>query len=262
MRFTDHTGETTNGYLVVRLIAHGRRTRWLFRCQCGEEFEATFSGVSGGHRGCRACRPYGRFTDITGQTFGRLRVMERVGSVGADASWRVECVDCRKVFERVTERLKIIKKCPCNLGRGGLRHGHAKSATYRTWQNMIGRCIYPSSPSYSRYGGRGVTVCDEWRSFDRFLSDMGERPAGTTLDRIDGTKGYAPDNCRWATPIEQRRNMPQNTIIEFQGESMSLADWARRLGIDRHTLRSRVVRKGWPIERALTTPVKKRESHR
>ena len=93
---------------------------------------------------------------------------------------------------------------------GHARHGHAiggkPSPTYRSWTAMIARCTYPSQPQYESYGGRGISVCERWRSFDNFLADMGERPAGTTLDRIDNDGTYEPGNCRWATPTEQQTN--------------------------------------------------------
>jgi hypothetical protein len=91
-----------------------------------------------------------------------------------------------------------------------LTHGHSRkgawSPTYRAWRAMLQRCDYPSMSNWSYYGGRGITVCDRWRSFENFLVDMGERPDGLTLDRKDPNGNYGPDNCRWATPTEQAAN--------------------------------------------------------
>jgi hypothetical protein len=90
------------------------------------------------------------------------------------------------------------------------RHGYNlkrdRKPVYRSWESMICRCTNPTHPQYASYGGRGITVCKRWRNFINFLSDMGDRPAGRTLDRIDNNKGYFPGNCRWATPLQQRLN--------------------------------------------------------
>src|SRR5580704_3901661 len=85
-------------------------------------------------------------------------------------------------------------------------HGMAGTRTHASWSKMLGRCRNPTDPSYSRYGGRGISVCQAWFTFDGFLADMGERPTGTSLDRIDNARGYEPGNCRWATPAEQSQN--------------------------------------------------------
>jgi len=120
---------------------------------------------------------------------------------------------------------------------------------------MVNRCTYPSTPNFKRYGGRGITVCERWRDYVNFLADMGERPPNTSLDRIDGNGNYEPGNCRWATRKEQRRNMGENTMMTFAGETKTLAEWAEKVGINRQTLRFRYVRKGWSAERALTEPL-------
>lgn len=116
---------------------------------------------------------------------------------------------------------------------------------------MIQRCEDEKHPSFKDYGAVGVQVCDRWRLFENFLEDIGERPSGTTLDRIDGEKGYSKDNCRWATPVEQAANTKQAVLLTFQGETWPIAEWARRTGIRRATIQFRL-KQGWSVEKALT----------
>lgn len=137
------------------------------------------------------------------------------------------------------------------------RHGHTRgykrTPAYETWQAMMSRCTRPSNVAYARYGGAGITVCERWRIFDNFLADMGERPAGKNIDRIDGAKGYEPGNCRWATSQEQARNRRSNKLLTFQGRTKAIAEWADEVGLNRDAITKRL-RLGWTVERALTAP--------
>lgn len=136
-------------------------------------------------------------------------------------------------------------------------HGHTKgrkrSPTYQCWQNIVSRCTNTAREDYKYYGGRGIKVCERWRSsFLNFLEDMGEKPGpGLSIDRQDNAKGYAPENCRWATKDQQMQNTRGTAVIEFRGIKLGLAAWARKLGINRQSLRDRITR-GWPLARALT----------
>ena len=117
---------------------------------------------------------------------------------------------------------------------------------------MIERCINPNNGSFKNYGGRGITVCERWRSgFANFLADMGEKPPGLSIDRIDNDKGYCKENCRWATLIEQNNNQRSNVQITVNGKTKTLAEWGRALGVHRATIRCRLKR-GWPPTRAVT----------
>lgn len=132
------------------------------------------------------------------------------------------------------------------------RHGHSiggkMSRTYYSWSSMRGRCQQPNSTSYPRYGGRGIKVCARWQIFDNFLEDMGERPAGTSLDRIDLEGDYTPENCRWATGDEQARNKSNTRWFDHNGEKLCMKDYAKVLGISYAALSKRV-EAGWPVER-------------
>ena len=128
-----------------------------------------------------------------------------------------------------------------------------QTPTYRSWHMMLQRCGNPNNHAYARYAGRGIKVCERWKKFSSFLEDMGERPAGTTLDRINNDGNYEPGNCRWATPLEQAFNSSRIRRVEFNGKSGSVSYWSRITGIHVQTLVSRF-QKGWTAAEALTTP--------
>lgn len=119
---------------------------------------------------------------------------------------------------------------------------------------MLSRCSDPRNNSYRFYGARGVAVCERWLSFDNFLADMGPRPSGKTLDRIDSARGYEPGNCRWATPTEQIRNRSNTVRLTALGETLCAAEWSARTGVPLGTLYARL-NKGWSHERAITEPL-------
>ncbi len=143
---------------------------------------------------------------------------------------------------------------PSDWGGASRKHPGA----FSSWMHMLDRCYNKGHVQYHRYGGRGILVCDRWReSFDAFLEDMGDRPAGTTLDRIDSDRGYDSGNCRWATIVEQNRNKTNRTKLTFRGQTMSVTEWAERLGIPRSVVFGRL-KAGWTAERALIAPVRLR----
>lgn len=117
---------------------------------------------------------------------------------------------------------------------------------------MRSRCRNKCRHNYAMYGGRGIIVCERWDSYEAFLADMGRCPEGHTLDRIDPNGNYEPSNCRWATYINQLNNKRTNRRVEFHGETKTLAEWERAIGLNKGVLKGRL-RIGWSIERALTT---------
>lgn len=131
----------------------------------------------------------------------------------------------------------------------------SKHPLYRMWRGMRMRCRLPSEGGRESYGGRGIKVCDRWESsFENFLADVGEKPLGCTLDRIDNDGDYSPENCRWATPKQQHRNTQCNRMIEFNGETLCISEWAERLGTSAQTVHCRLYR-GWTVKDALTKRV-------
>lgn len=115
---------------------------------------------------------------------------------------------------------------------------------------MVSRCTCPSDTAYRSYGAKGINVCDEWLSFGRFLADMGERPDGTSLDRVDNALGYSLENCRWATVVEQNRNRSTVRQLTVDGETQPLPVWAERAGLNPKVIHNRLAR-GWSVERAV-----------
>jgi hypothetical protein len=124
--------------------------------------------------------------------------------------------------------------------------------TKRSFREMHQRCGNPNSDKWKWYGGRGITVCERWASFDNFLSDMGERPAGKTLDRVNVNGNYEPGNCCWATPLEQGANKRNNRLLTIGGETMHMAEASRRYGVKQGTIWKRLL-DGWPDEMAAST---------
>jgi hypothetical protein len=119
---------------------------------------------------------------------------------------------------------------------------------------MRDRCRNPKHRAYKNYGGRGITVCERWNSFENFYADVGDRPSPKhSIDRIDNDLGYEPGNVRWADQKTQSRNSRRNRLVAINGETLCLQDWAERMGLGRCTIYDRL-RRGWSIERALTTP--------
>jgi hypothetical protein len=131
------------------------------------------------------------------------------------------------------------------------KHGMYGTPTYKTWQAMHGRCRGRLSKA-AYYSEKGITVCTAWADFANFYADMGERPAGMTLDRIDSSLGYSPANCRWATKQMQMRNKGDNVWIEHDGQRKCLTEWASIVGVERQTLRKRMSL-GWPLADVLNS---------
>lgn len=211
----------------------------------------------------------GRKEDISGRSFGKLTVIEPAGKdVRRQRLWKCSC-ECGSVHIVRTSRLSSgqVKSCGClrhpdaatsyNVSAEEKYHGHSRSRfgrdaspTYSSWCSMLARCENPSNKSYGMYGARGVSVCEEWKDFRNFLRDMGERPDGTTLDRIDSHGNYVPGNCRWATATEQSRNRDYVRTIEYNGHTKLFIDWCRELGLNYSSTYQRIYCRGWSVEKA------------
>ena len=147
----------------------------------------------------------------------------------------------------MTEQLKGYKR-PEVSGKlsGKYKHGHASyvlSPTYRSWAMMRQRCLNPNNTNFADYGGRGVIICYEWDEFSKFLEDMGERPQGTNLDRIDVNGWYWKDNCRWSSEKTQQRNRRNNIFVYFKKEKVLLCELVEKYPISYNAVQGRVYRK-------------------
>lgn len=198
--------------------------------------------------------------NLQGQRFGRLTVVEFKGQDNqGNALWRCEC-DCGG---EIVTRNRVLSQgdatsCGCKRIESTRKHGMLKSPTYQTWRSVIYRCKYPSCRHFKNYGGRGITVCERWETFENFFEDMGIRPDGCSLDRIDNDKGYFKENCRWASPKQQSRNRRDNQMVQTRYGMVCLKEAAELHGIKYSTLQMRISY-GWSIEKALNHPVQQRK---
>lgn len=205
---------------------------------------------------CRECRikqprPY-QICDLSGQLFGKLRVISLSGRARREATWLCEC-ECGNTKVLSAKHLKAGETVSCGCHR--FRQGRlSRLPEYHSWKAMMARCYSPSHKDFHRYGGRGIVVTPRWHQFPSFLEDMGRRSKpGLTIDRIDNDKGYEPGNCRWATQTEQQRNRRGQRRLEMNGESKLLSEWCAEYGITRHCLSGRLSR-GLTMEQAISMP--------
>lgn len=211
--------------------------------------------------------------DFSGKRFGRLTVLEYTGkqTKSRNLIWKCQC-DCGTLVEVAGGHLTDdrTQSCGCLIkqitSERSTTHGHTKnnksSSTYISWRAMIDRCYRHKTNDYKNYGGRGISVCERWMDFNLFLEDMGERPIGFQIDRIDCNGNYEPSNCRWATIKQQSINKRTNKKLNFEGITMTIAEWSEKTGIPRDTLWHRVYTAKWQVHKALTEPLRKRIDNR
>ena len=202
-----------------------------------------------------------RTIDLTGQKFGRILVLGYVGRSNSKAVWSCRC-DCGNTATPTVGALEKGRTVSCGcysleaFTQRVTKHNMSRSRLYHKWTNIISRCEYTKNQHYVHYGGRGITVCDRWRNFENFLADMGPRPGPEySIERIDNDLGYSPENCKWATRSQQNENTRRNHILEYEGEQLTISQWAKRQELTVAALNGRL-RLGWNIKDALTTPVK------
>jgi hypothetical protein len=196
------------------------------------------------------------FMNISGDVYGDLVVVSYSGKRGAKHYWNCRCVcGTDKAVSIQALRSGATRSCGCLHRRTLTTHGYSYKAEYRSWQQLLNRCLNARNKGYPRYGGRGITVCERWQhSFENFIADMGPKPSPAhSIDRIDVDGNYEPENCRWATMQQQSENRRNSRFLTVNGETRCVAVWARRLGISPQSLYSRIDR-GWSPEDAVSLP--------
>lgn len=246
----DLTGKIFDRLTVVSLSHYkDEKTQryyfWNCICECGgSKIVKSIYLTRGATTSCGCRRGEDKRLDITGNRYGRLIALERAYSKNNATFWKCQC-DCGVIS---VHRLKDLQGGNCNSCgcyqievtiKRSRKHGHKSkfeqgtiygSGTYNTWRSMIKRCTLPTHQAYQWYGGRGIKVCDRWlESFENFLEDLGVRPEGWTIERIDVNGNYEKSNVRYATKQEQYWNRTDSLWIEYRGEKKCLAEWLRIL---------------------------------
>jgi hypothetical protein len=201
--------------------------------------------------------------DLIGKVFGRLTVIERVENNKSGRSmWRCRC-ECGKECIVLGKYLLNggTRSCGClkveELKKRSSSHKMSNTPLYKKWQIMNTRCNNSNRDHYQWYGGKGIKVCEEWRKFENFYNWAMENgySDGLTIERVDISKDYEPNNCKWITLKEQSFNKANTRWLSFNGKTQSLTKWAEELELPISTLKTRIYKYKWSIEKALTTPI-------
>ena len=211
----------------------------------------------------------GRLENLSGQKFKRLVVIKQVEDYVSPKGhhawqWLCEC-DCGNKVIVNTHRLKagLTSSCGCLqkeiLTKRNMKHNESHTRLYKIWVDMRARCYNCNDSEYKNYGGRGISVCDEWKdnylSFSQWAKESGYNDK-LTIDRIDVNGNYCSQNCKWSNSIEQANNKRNSSFITYKEETKTIAEWAKFLNIPYITLYSRLKYYNWPIEKAFTKPIK------
>jgi len=212
-----------------------------------------------------------------GVVIGEALILSQIDGMRASSShWRIRCrcgMDGTKHVQSIKGLEKrgmpvLCRQCVNNQISGGrTKHGHAAgtrkhaSSTYSTWESMWRRCDQPSHKSYADYGGRGIQVDPVWRDFSAFLRDMGQRPTGMTLGRINNDLGYSPTNCQWETMEQQQRNRRSNRLLTLDGVTKTAIEWAETVGLPQTAIYKRL-QLGWSDRDVILKPRRAQKTYR
>ena len=194
-----------------------------------------------------------RTLDLVGQKFSRWTVLSKHPERGdrGRVLWLCKC-ECgvKRLVAAASLRNGRSHSCGCYSSERKKSHGKSRTPIYLVWRGMLKRCELPSHDQYRNYGGRGISVCSRWRTFENFYADMGDRPKGMSLDRINNDGNYEPSNCRWASQTTQIRNKRNTAFIRYNGKRVALAAVCESLGVPLKRTRNRLAA-GWPVKDAL-----------
>lgn len=279
MNLSDMIGKTFGKWYVFERGDYGKNNclYWWCRCACGRT-EKQVSGTnlrSGQSKQCRKCsneESYAkRFSeggslklgyrfareDLVDKQFNGLIVRERAENIGGHPAWLAECIYCGTKKAYREQALTSLKQKSCGCMQRELQieahttHGKSRSRVYGIWRGMIKRCTNPKHNGFENYGGRGIKVCERWRIFSNFYSDMGDPPTEYhTLERLNNDGNYDPKNCEWSTRSRSARNRRVTTRLNVEGKSVALEDIADAVGVSSKVLRYHLA-KGRTIAQAV-----------
>jgi hypothetical protein len=245
-------GERFGRLVVIYRVPGSNPIKYHCKCDCGKEVDIVKYGLlKGDTRSCGCLKSEllrkRASKDLVGKRFGRLTVLSKAGMYNGQQKWLCKC-DCGNTTEVITSYLTTgdTKSCGCYKIDKVTKHGYSKTKLYRVYQSMLQRCQNPKAQEYERYGGRGISVCKEWK--ENFVSfcewaNANEYKEGMTLDRVNNDGNYEPSNCRWATRKEQAVNRSTNRYLSNGKEIHTVSQWADILKIPYTSVYGRV-RKG------------------
>lgn len=260
-----HLGDRVGKLVIIEEGLHkGKLKAYKCRCDCGNVVVLSKGSLLSTTISCGCERKRiaeeGRLHKVSfGSVFGRLTVLD-VDHCRDKRGNKICLCSCSCGKNNVLVPRKALvcgdtKSCGCLLVDHNLRHGMAHTRLYRIWKGMRDRCNNNRSSYYKWYGAVGIKVCEEWNDFTAFKAwaDANGYADDLSIDRIDPKGNYSPENCRWATVAEQNRNKRTTPHIEFEGKSMTCAEWEREKNLGNECLRRRL-QAGWPLELAMNTP--------
>ena len=235
---------------------------WKCRCDCGNEINVISTHLKSNNTKSCGCI---KIIDLVGQKFGKLSVISLSSNnhynyVSRSAVWLCKC-DCGNLTNVIGNSLRegVTRSCGCLNKELKTTHGMKNTPEYQAWQGLKQRCGNSNDPSYNRYGGRGINVCERWlNSFENFYTDMGPKPSPDhSIDRYPNNNGnYEPGNCKWSTDTEQQNNRRDNIICIYEGKEHNATLLAREYNVSPKIFISRI-NSGWSVEDALKIPNRK-----